>query len=122
MLKNKARNGRRKAMPSLLESFLACKPLLFHLVGKSVRPEEIEDIVQETFVNSYAASRKQHISSPRAFMLKTARNIALNHLRESSRAGKVDLEECIDEQFEIFAKSLEDEYESEERFLFFCRA
>lgn len=123
MSKNdKAGKSRREGVSSLLESFLACKPLLFRLVGRIARPQEIEDIVQETFVNSYAASRKQKIHNPRAFMLKTARNIALNQLKGVSGARKVEIQEWIDEQFEVFEKSVEEQYESEERFLFFCRA
>lgn len=113
---------KRDGVPSLLESFLACKPLLFRLLGRIVRPQEIEDIVQETFVNSYAASRKQKIHNPRAFMLKTARNIALNQLKGVNGSKKIEIQEWIDEQFEIFERSVEEQYESEERFLFFCRA
>lgn len=107
---------------SLLESFLACKPLLFRLIGKIVKPHEIEDVVQETFVNSFAASRKQKIHNPRAFMLKAARNIALNRLKGVNGLRRVELNELIDEQFVGLEHSIEDRYESEERFLLFCRA
>ncbi len=47
------------------------------MVGRIVRPEEIEDIVQEAFVTSYAASRTQEIRNPQAFMMRVARNLAL---------------------------------------------
>jgi RNA polymerase sigma factor (sigma-70 family) len=122
MSKVKARSGGADAEQSFLESFLACKPLMSRLIGRIVRPHEIEDIVQEAFANSFAASRKQKINNPRAFMLKTARNIALNQLKGVNGANKMEIQEFIDEQFEDLEKSIEEQYESEERFLFFCRA
>jgi len=67
-------------MSSWLENFLRDRPLLLRIISRIVRPDDIEDIVQETFLHSLAASRKQQIENPRAFMARIARNIALNHI------------------------------------------
>ncbi len=105
-----------------LDSFLASRPILCRVLSRLVRPDEIEDIVQETFVLSYAAARKQKIFNPKAFMMRTARNIALNALARSDRklnSSYEDLEEC-----DILgqSESVENACQSEEKFLIFCRA
>lgn len=66
------------------------------MVGCIVRPDEIEDIVQETFVLSFAASRKQDIRNPQAFMMRVARNIALDHIGKLERKLNCSLDEVDD--------------------------
>jgi len=105
-----------------LDSFLANRPLLFRVIGRIVRPDEIEDIVQETFVLSYAAARNQKIENPRAFMLTTARNIALNHVMRAERRLNCSIEELDGMDISSRIDSVECRYQSEERFLVFCRA
>jgi RNA polymerase sigma-70 factor (ECF subfamily) len=79
---SKNQTGRVK---DLLEVFLGCRTLLAWMVGCLVRPDEIEDIVQETFMLSYAASRSQEIRDPQAFMIRVARNVALDHIKRADR-------------------------------------
>jgi RNA polymerase sigma-70 factor (ECF subfamily) len=107
---------------SWLESFLAIRPLLFRVVGRIVRPEEIEDIVQETFILSYAASRKKKIDSPRAFMMQTAKNIALNINKRADHKQHFAFEDLPDDDFSMHTDTVEDRYQAEEMFIYFCRA
>jgi RNA polymerase sigma factor (sigma-70 family) len=107
---------------SWLEDFLASRPLLRRVVGRLVKPEEIEDIVQETFVLTYAASRTRKIDNPGAFMLTTARNIALNMLKRADMKKHMSLEDMSDEDLLRDAASIEDACQAEEMFLYFCRA
>lgn len=111
-----------QGMKLWVDSFLASRPLLCRMIGRLVRPDEIEDIVQETFVHSYAAAHNQRIRNPRAFMLITARNLALNHLSRSERKLNCSLEELGG--LEIFEQdtNVEEQCQSEEAFLVFCRA
>src|SRR5690554_257705 len=81
---------------SLLDSFITHRKRLLRFIGRLVRPDEIEDIVQETFVQSYAAAGNQHIRNPQAFMYRTARNLALNSLSRAERKLSTSMEE-IDE-------------------------
>lgn len=108
-------------MKNLLESFLASRQRLVRLVGRIVRPDEIEDIVQETFVLSYVASRSQDIRNPQAFMMRVARNIALKHIDRAERKLARSLED-VDEFDLISDMDTELHYQSQERFLEFCRA
>jgi RNA polymerase sigma factor (sigma-70 family) len=105
-----------------LESFLAARPLLMRVISRLVRPDEIEDIVQETFVLSYAAARKQQIFNPKAFMMRTARNIALNALSRAERKLNFSLDDLSDEDMADNLESVEGICQSQEHFLIFCRA
>jgi len=110
------------SLAKLLESFFSCKPLLSRVIGRIVRPNEIEDIVQETFVLSYAAARHQNIANPRAFMLRTARNIALNHVGAAGQRLHCSLEDLHDDELISHVSNVEAQVQSDERFLMFCRA
>lgn len=105
-----------------LKNFLAIRPLLFRVVGRIVRPEEIEDIVQETFILSYAASRKKKIDSPRAFMLKTAKNIALNITKRADKKLHFSFDDLLDDDLVMHAENVEERYQADEMFVYFCKA
>lgn len=109
---------------SWLESFLGNKPLLCRIVGRIVRPDDIEDIVQETFLHSFKAANLQDIGNPRAFMAKTARNLALNHVGSAAQRLNQSIEELVEleHEFEALTPSLESQHQSAEEFLVFCRA
>lgn len=48
-----------------------------------VPPKEIEDIVQETYVRACQAGDKHEIRAPRSFLYRTARNLALDHVKKA---------------------------------------
>ncbi|HWK55436.1 MAG TPA: RNA polymerase sigma factor [Hyphomicrobiales bacterium] len=105
-----------------LEDFLASRPLLLKVVGRLARPEDIEDIVQETFIRSYVASRRKKISNPGAFMLTTARNIALNVIKRADRKGHLPLDELYDDDLAQYADDVVQRHQADEMFRYFCRA
>lgn len=109
-------------MKPLVDIFLEFRPLMYKLIGRIVRPDEVEDIVQEAFVQSYAASRVKKLSNPRAFMLVTAKNIALNYIKRADRRLNCPIEVIFDNEFDALTGSVEDKYQAEEKFLIFCRA
>jgi RNA polymerase sigma-70 factor (ECF subfamily) len=106
---------------TLLAIFLAYRRRLVRVVRGIVRRHEIDDILQETFIRSYEASRKSPIRHPRAFLVRTATNLALNHI---SRAENRRRDEPPPVQAEAIAtgEPLETHAESAERFRVFCRA
>ena len=87
-----------------------------------VKSDDIEDIVQETFVKSFEAELKQEIKYERTYMLKTARNLALNHVSRASEKFNDSLEDLAGLPPHLMSKNLEKQVESKERFLNFCRA
>lgn len=102
--------------------FSDTKRALERLVRRFVRPADIEDIVQETFVRAYEAELVRPIRHPRAFMLQTARNLALNHIDRCDQRIVESLEDLVDSTTLPRSNGLDVELETMERFHAFCRA
>jgi RNA polymerase sigma-70 factor (ECF subfamily) len=66
---------------SITASFLSVQTgLKQYLLRFLVRQQDIEDVVQETFLRAYESEKNQPIRSPRSFLFKVAKNLALNEL------------------------------------------
>jgi len=94
---------------------------LRRFVSRIVSPDDVEDIVQETFIKSYEADLKQNIEYTHSYMLKTAKHLALNHIAKWDNKYKESLDEQQQVEHHMRSMALEDEVTSKERFLFFCR-
>ena len=92
------------------------------MISGIVHSDDIEDIVQETFVKSYEAELKQEITYERTYMLTTAKNLALNHVARASERKNQSLDYMQSLPSGLTSNSLESQVESKERFLHFCRA
>ncbi|MBA6234054.1 MULTISPECIES: RNA polymerase sigma factor [unclassified Colwellia] len=64
--------------------YLASRKSISRVVSRIVPPDEIEDIVQETYVRICQIENKEHITSPKSFMYRTARNLALDYLKQAN--------------------------------------
>jgi RNA polymerase sigma factor (sigma-70 family) len=51
-----------------------------YLMRYFIRQQDIEDVVQETYLRAFESERSQVIRAPRAFLFKVAKNIALSEL------------------------------------------
>ncbi|MYF71344.1 MAG: RNA polymerase sigma factor, partial [Proteobacteria bacterium] len=49
------------------------------------RQQDIEDVVQEVYLRAYAAETEREIDAPKAYLFRTARNVALGKLTKNSR-------------------------------------
>ena len=107
---------------NLLDSFLAYRKQLLRYIGRIVRPHDIEDIVQETFVQSLTASKHQPIRNPRAFLFRTARNLALNSINRAEHKLNCSMEVLDETDFETPDDPVAGKYESDLRFHNFCKA
>ena len=107
---------------TLADTFLKYRTRLVRAVGAIVNPDDIEDIVQEAFIKSYEAQLNQEIRFERTYMLKTARNLALNHVTKASSQLNQSMEDMDHLPQELVGHSLEKNVESKERFIHFCRA
>lgn len=116
------RNDEGPAGSSLLQVFLKYRQLLARFVGRVVAPSDIEDIVQETFVKSMQAGASRRIEHPKAFMFRTARNLALNHVQRFDNKMRSRMVDYLDEDAQQATESLEAQFESQERFAYFCKA
>ena len=105
------------------EVFLDCYQPLKSVISKYLkRPEDVEDIVQETFVRTYEAKQKSKILNLRAYFFTTARNLSLKHL--DLHANKITdyLEDLGISEVYDDRPSLESEYEANKQFSIFCEA
>ena len=65
------------------------------LVRQRVRPDEVADIVQETYTRIHQSGRVAQIRNPRAFLFRVANNICFNErkrLRSSIERDALDIE------------------------------
>ncbi|NQZ21530.1 MAG: RNA polymerase sigma factor [Colwellia sp.] len=91
-------------------------------INRIVSPNDIDDIVQETFIRTYEADLKQEIKYARSFMLTTAKNLALNHINKWDNKYNDSIEDFAYPTVELTSPPFEEQFESKERFLLFCRA
>lgn len=86
------------------------------------RPDDVEDVVQETFLRAYHAGQGLKIHTPKAFLFKIARNLALNELRRSSALITNYIADLGDAELLPDQVSVEDQVEDRERLAVFCKA
>lgn len=103
-------------------TYLKYRSQLAKVISGIVRKDDVEDIVQDTFVKSYEAELKQEIKYERTYMLKTAKNLALNHVSRAAERHNQSLDNMESLPGNLTSKSLERQMESKERFIQFCRA
>lgn len=112
----------RMTQSKVTNTFVELSAQIRRFVSRIVLPDDVEDIVQETFVKSYEADLKQDIKYTHSYMLKTAKNLALNHVAKWDNKHNDSLDTSDDYQQHLKSMQLEDEVTSKERFLLFCRA
>lgn len=82
------------AQNSVLDAYLENEAALKRFLRRYVpRPEDADDLAQESFVRAYAAEAINPITSPKAFLFTTARNLALNERAKMVNATSVPLED-----------------------------
>jgi RNA polymerase sigma-70 factor (ECF subfamily) len=108
--------------PKLSDVFISYSAKIRRVVSRIVHPEDIDDIVQDTFVRSYEANLKQEIKYSRSYMLKTAKNLALNHIAKWDNKFNDSIEDFSESPVGLTSRNFEDEFESKERFLVFIQA
>lgn len=115
-------DGEKAGRESLLDVFMRFRVQLGRVVGRIVQPHDIEDIVQETFVRCYEATRTTPIRHPRSFLVTTARNLAINHVVRADNKRTDRVAPFDESAVPSYVPPLERGAESEEQFLLLCRA
>lgn len=102
-----------------LDSYASLKSVISRYLK---RPEDVEDIVQEVFVRTYAAKRKSRILNLRAYFFTTARNLSLKHKALHANKMTDQLEDLGISEVYDYRMTLESLYEANEQFGIFCEA
>lgn len=80
----------------ILDAFLECRDALVRSIMKmSARQEDVDDILQETFLRAFSANEKSHISSPRDYLFVISRNLVLKGLSRRSREITGEIDEAV---------------------------
>ena len=85
-------------------------------------PQEIEDVVQEAFVKVIEAKQRREILHPKSYMYQTVKNLALNRLTKSDYRLTDALGDSDAELVSQVTPTMEQQFESRQRFELFCRA
>ena len=94
----------------LFDVYQGCEASLKRFLHRfSSRPEDIDEMAQETFLRAFDIEINQEIKSPKAYLFRVARNIALRELSKKSRQLTDYLEESVDESILGRADSSEEE-------------
>jgi len=108
---------------TLHNAFISARNGLTRLVSRIVPPKEIEDIVQETYVRICQIENRETIQQPKAFLYKTAKNLALDHIKraESQLVDSADeAPELLD--LDLSEDSTYQQVASDKEFAQFCEA
>jgi RNA polymerase sigma factor (sigma-70 family) len=84
--------------------------------------EEVEDLIQETYLRIYGVSDFAGVSSPKALLLKIAHNLAIERLRRRSSQATDNVADF--DALDLFAAepSLDEQLDARRRFELFCAA
>lgn len=78
------------------DAYMAARNGLSRMVSRLVPPKEVEDIVQETYVRLCQVEKPKAISEPRSFLYRTAKNLALDHLKRAETRLTDSPEDSLD--------------------------
>lgn len=105
--------------------FVALRSTLARAVSRLVPPKEVEDIVQETYVRVCQVETPEQIQFPRSFMLRTAQNLALDHLKRAETRLNVSLDDELDLELAGYTTRADETFDrvaANQEFGFFCEA
>lgn len=78
---------------ALLEAFERYETVLHEAILRVLQPDEVEDVMKETYGRVSKVSLKRSMRNPRVFMLRTVRDILLEKLAaRHARAGMIEVE------------------------------
>jgi len=105
--------------------YLSLRQSLFKAVSRIVPPHEIEDVVQETYVRLCQVTNLDEIRNPRSYMLKTVRNLALDHVKRAEHRLSVRWDEDPEQGYTAANPDSDDVFQqsaASEEFAHFCEA
>lgn len=108
---------------SMTNVYLGIRKLVIKTISSIVPPDDIEDIVQETYVKLCLVKSEMQIEHPRSFMLKMAKNLALDHRKKASSRLNQSIEELDLEDISCLKLDGDptfDSFASDQEFSQFC--
>lgn len=70
---------------NVLSVFQQSKSALKRFIsGYLIKPEDIDDVCQETFLRTYQSTLQRDVSNPKSFMFRVAKNLIISDYRKAS--------------------------------------
>ena len=80
----------------VLKAFQSCRDGLVRSIMKmSVEQQDVDDILQETFIRVLHSDAKQQIKSPKGYLFVVSRNLVLKKLMQQSKAIHTELDDAL---------------------------
>lgn len=77
-------------MGAMEELYLSMRGGISRMVSKIVPPDDVDDIVQETYLRLRRVIVSQEIRNPRSYLYQTARNLALDSIKKAANSRSVE--------------------------------
>lgn len=89
----------------IIQAFQLCRDALVRSIMKmSVKQQDVDDILQETFARALDANKRHKIASPKDYLFVVSRNLVLKKLRKKSQEICSEIDAAIlaqDEQVSL---------------------
>jgi len=80
---------------SIFEAFIEHRDVLFsYFARKLLKPEDIEDLLHDTFIAAYKSENKKQIKSPKSYLFIVARNLLSKKFAKESRMRTKSIDEA----------------------------
>jgi len=80
----------------IFKAFNTCRNALVRSILKmSVRQEDVDDILQETYLRVLNAGKKSHIQSPQDYLFAVSRNLVLENLSRQAREITMEINDAL---------------------------
>lgn len=89
-----------------------------YLARLSIRPEDVEDILQDTFVNIQSLKKTGEVRSPKFYLYAVARRTAYRELKRQSSRVAQSIDEAVEkgDEFAADVAPLDDAFAAREHF------
>jgi len=89
----------------MLRAFLSCRDgLVRSLLRMRAKPEDVDDILQETYLRVMGAGEKTEIQSHQSYLFTVSRNLVLEKLKANDREITSEINDAILEGAEVSAE------------------
>ncbi len=123
MIKKKTKRSHQNEESAVTPAFVKNLSFLKRFLTRFLSsPQDIEDVVQESYLKALCAEKKHEINSPKAFLFRIARNEALKELQKKSRRITDYLDDLDVPESATSETVVEDTNISRQRFGLFCES
>lgn len=107
---------------NIYDSFIGSESAIKRYLRRfAYRPEDIDDMAQETFLRAYKATDSREIEYPKAYLFRVAKSVAIRELNKKANQMTDFLEEAKLEEAQSQA-TLEQEVEADQKVDLYCGA